>query len=50
MHHIIYAIIVNGRATYSEIRDKMDIYEVLALYESVVVSTYNRRLAMEGDK
>lgn len=48
MHHIVYAIIVNDKATYSEIRDKLDIYEVLALYELVVVSNYNRKIAIEG--
>lgn len=50
MHYVIYTIINNDKATYSEIRDKLDIYEVLALYESIVISTYNRQLYLEGVK
>lgn len=50
MHHIVYAIIINDKASYVDIRDNMDIYEVLDLYELVVVSAYNRKIAMEGDK
>lgn len=50
MHFVIYTIVSNDKASYSEIRDKLDIYEVLDLYEMVIVSAYNRRLIMEGAK
>ena len=50
MHHVIYTIIINDKASYVDIRDKLDIYEVLDLYELVIVSMHNKRISIEGVK
>lgn len=44
---MIYMLINNNLATYKEIRDDYDIWEVLDLYEVCLTSIYN---AIEANK
>lgn len=44
MHPIIYMLITNKYATYKELRDEYNVYETLTLYESCMISNYNKHV------
>lgn len=50
VHPIIYLLVTNHYATYKEIRDDYDVWEVLDLYEMCIVNIYNKNEIMKGDK
>lgn len=47
---MLYTLIINHVASYKELRDDYNIYEVLDLYEAWLVNVYNRSKIMEGAK
>jgi len=47
IHPIIYILITNHYATLYEIKELMDIDEVLDLYEMCMCNQYNKQIVME---
>jgi len=48
VHPIIYMLITNKFATYNEIKNVLDIDDVLNLYEVAMVTLYNKQIILDN--
>ena len=48
LHPIIYVLIINNYATLKEIKEYYTIDDVLDLYESYRINSYNKKMAIDA--